>query len=298
MQAVEVNRVFKAFAGKTVVGDLSFSVAQGEIFGLIGPNGAGKTTTIRMMLDIIKPDSGSVTILGEKLGEATKNKLGYLPEERGLYKKLSVINSITYLAALKGMSKPAVLKKAGQLLAQTGMLPHQGKKIEELSKGMAQIIQFIITIIHDPQLVVLDEPFSALDPVNTELLKRMVIDLKNQGKSVILSTHQMNQVEELCDRILMVNKGRSVLYGNLTEIKEKYRNNSILLDFEGELGDVEGVTGSRTQRDHVELMLDEKTSPQQLLEQLVGRGLKIKHFEIASPPLNEIFIKVVGSDNE
>ena len=173
------------------------------------------------------------------------------------------------------------------------MLAHQGKKIEELSKGMGQIIQFIVTIIHDPQLVILDEPFASLDPVNTELLKGMVIDLKNQGKAVILSTHQMNQVEELCDRILMVNKGRSVLYGNLAEIKARYRDNSVLLDVEGEPGDIPGVVGKRANRGHVELLLDEKTTPQQLLERLVGRGLIIKRFEIASPPLNEIFLKVV-----
>jgi ABC-2 type transport system ATP-binding protein len=296
MLAVEVSHITKSFAEKTVVNDLSFSVGQGEIFGLIGPNGAGKTTTIRMMMDIIKPDSGSVTILGEKLGETTKNKLGYLPEERGLYKKLSVLESITYLASLKGMNQQAISEKANHLLTQTGMLPHQGKKIEELSKGMGQIIQFIITIIHDPQLVILDEPFASLDPVNTELLKGMVVDLKNQGKAVILSTHQMNQVEELCDRILMVNKGRSVLYGNLTEIKARYRDNSVLLDVEGEPGDIPGVVGKRANRGHVELLLDEKTTPQQLLEQLVSRGLIIKRFEIASPPLNEIFLKVVEAE--
>ncbi|MGD0795461.1 MAG: ATP-binding cassette domain-containing protein [Dehalococcoidales bacterium] len=298
MLAVEVSHITKSFAEKTVVNDLSFSVEQGEIFGLIGPNGAGKTTTIRMMMDIIKPDHGSVTILGEKLGEATKNKLGYLPEERGLYKKLSVLESITYLASLKGMNRQAISKKANHLLTQTGMLPHQGKKIEELSKGMGQIIQFVITIIHDPQLVILDEPFASLDPVNTELLKGMVVDLKNQGKSVILSTHQMNQVEELCDRILMVNKGRSVLYGNLAEIKKRYQDNSVLLDADGEPGDIPGVIGKRANRGHVELLLDEKTTPQQLLERLVSRGLIIKRFEIASPPLNEIFLKVVEADNE
>jgi ABC-2 type transport system ATP-binding protein len=298
MLAVEVSHITKSFAEKTVVDDLSFSVAQGEILGLIGPNGAGKTTTIRMMMDIIKPDAGLVTIFGEKLGEATKNKLGYLPEERGLYKKLKVIDSIYYLASLKGMDRRAVNEKAGQLLGQTGMLTHQSKKIEELSKGMGQIIQFIITIIHDPQLVILDEPFASLDPVNTELLKGMVIDLKNQGKAVILSTHQMNQVEELCDRILMVNKGHSVLYGNLAEIKSRYQNNSVFVDFEGELGEIPGVAGTRTHRGHVELLLDGKTTPQQLLERLVNGGLAIKRFEIASPPLNEIFLKVVGASDE
>jgi ABC-2 type transport system ATP-binding protein len=298
MYAVEVSHVVKSFADKAAVDDLSFSVSPGEIFGLIGPNGAGKTTTIRMMMDIIKPDSGAVAVLGEKLGESARNRLGYLPEERGLYKKLKVLDSIIYLASLKGMDRRSAAEKAAQLLEKTGMLPHQGKKIEELSKGMGQIIQFISTIIHNPQLVILDEPFSGLDPVNTELLKGMVIDLKNQGKAVILSMHQMNQVEELCDRILMVNKGRSVLYGNLKEIKSKYSNNSVFVDFQGALGELPGVTGQRAHKEYIELLLDGKTTPQQLLERLVSRGITINRFEIASPSLNEIFLKVVGESHE
>ncbi len=294
MLAAEVSHIVKSFADKAAVDDLSFSVAQGEMFGLIGPNGAGKTTTIRMMMDIIKPDSGEVTIFGEKLSEATKNKLGYLSEERGLYKKLSVLDSIIYLASLKGMDKHSAVEKADELLNQTGMLANKRKKIEELSRGMGQIIQFIVTIIHDPQLVILDEPFAGLDPVNTELLKEMLADLRNQGKAVILSTHQMNQVEELCDRILMINNGKDVLYGNLSEIKSRYRGNSVLLDFKGELGEVLGVTGKRTHKGHTELMLDGKTTPQQVLERLVKSGIVINRFEIATPSLNEIFLKEVG----
>jgi len=298
MLAVEVNHIVKSFASKVAVDDLSFSMAQGEIFGLIGPNGAGKTTTIRMMMDIIKPDSGNVTILGEKLSEATKNRLGYLPEEKGLYKKLRVLDSIIYLASLKGMDTHSAEEKANQLLSQTGMLPHRKKKIEELSRGMGQIIQFIVTIIHDPQLVILDEPFAGLDPVNTELLKGMFIDLRNQGKAVILSTHQMNQVEELCDRILMVNNGRAVLYGGLAEIKSRYQNNAVILDFKGELGEIPGVAEKRTHKGYVELVLDGKTTPQQLLERLISQGIVINRFEIATPPLNEIFLKVVGKSHE
>jgi len=295
--AVEVNHIVKSYADKAVVNDLSFSVTQGEIFGLIGPNGAGKTTTIRMMMDIIKPDSGDVTILGKKLSEASKNKLGYMPEERGLYKKLRVIDSIIYLASLKGVDRHSAEEKANELLSQTGMLPHQGKKIEELSQGMGQIIQFLVTIVHDPELVILDEPFSGLDPVNTELLKSMFADLRNQGKAVILSTHRMNEVEELCDRILMINNGGSVLYGNLTEIKSRYRKHSVLLDFAGELGEVPGVTEKRTHKGCVELVLDGNTTPQQILERLVSTGIVINRFEIATPPLNEIFLKVVGKNH-
>jgi len=298
MPAAEVNHIVKSYADKVVVNDLSLSVAGGEIFGLIGPNGAGKTTTIRMMMDIVKPDSGSVAILGEKLSEASKNKLGYLPEERGLYRKLKAIDSIIYLASLKGMNRHSVEKKADELLEQTGMLSHRGKKIEELSRGMGQIIQFIVTIIHDPELVILDEPFSGLDPVNAELVKGMFVDLRNQGKAVILSTHRMNDVEELCDRILMIDSGRTVLYGNLAEVKSRYRSNSVLLEFEGQLEKVPGAAEKRIRKGYVELALDENTTPQQILERLLNRGIVINRFEVATPSLNEIFLKVVGRNNE
>ena len=294
MLAVEVNHVAKSFVDKVAVDDLSFSVAQGEMFGLIGPNGAGKTTTIRMMMDILKPDSGEVTILGEKLNESTKNKLGYLPEERGLYKKLKVMDSIVYLASLKGVDRHSATEKANELLNQTGMSASKNKKIEELSRGMGQIIQFVVTIIHDPQLLVMDEPFAGLDPVNTELLKEMLADLRKQGKAIILSTHQMNQVEELCDRILMINNGQNVLYGDLGEIKARYRGNALLLDVEGELGEIPGVTGKRVHKGYTELILDGKTIPQQVLTHLINRGMVINRFEVATPSLNEIFLKEVG----
>ena len=218
--AADVDGVVKTYGDKRVVDGVTFSVAQGEIFGLIGPNGAGKTTTIRMMMDIIKPDSGSVHILGEKLSEDTKNHIGYLPEERGLYKKLTIVETLTYLSSLKGDRVES--SRIEELLRRVGMFTHRNKKIEELSRGMGQIIQFLATIIHDPQLLILDEPFSGLDPVNSELLKSIILDLKKQKKAIILSTHQMNQVEELCDRILMINRGQGVLYGKLADIKNKY----------------------------------------------------------------------------
>ena len=291
---VNCEHVFKSYGDVVAVNDVSFDVKEGEIFGLIGPNGAGKTTTIRMMMDIIKPDSGYVTIFGEKLGEATKNKIGYLPEERGLYKKLRVIDSIIYLASLKGMDKHSAMEKAEALLNQTGMLHTKKQKIEEMSKGMGQIIQYITTTIHDPQLVILDEPFAALDPVNTELLKDMFLGLRNQGKAVILSTHQMNQVEELCDRILMVNHGRAVLYGDLAEIKSRYKGNSVFIDYKGELGEVPGVTGKRTHRGYIELLLDDRTTPRDVLTYLAKRDIEINRFEAATPSLNEIFVKEAG----
>ena len=298
INAVEVSRVSKSFNSTKVVDCISFSVAPGEIFGLIGPNGAGKTTTIRMMMDIIKPDSGEIHILGENLSEDTKNRIGYLPEERGLYKKLTVLQSLSYLASLKGVETRLVKSRADELLERVGMLPHKGKKIDELSRGMGQIIQFLTTIIHDPQLIILDEPFANLDPVNTELLKEITLELRGRGKAIILSTHRMNEVEELCDRIFMINNGRAVLYGNLKEIKSKYRSNSIIIDFEGELGQIPGVVEKRAHKGYAELVLDRNTTPKQVLERLVSTGIVINRFEVATPPLNEIFLKVVGRNHE
>jgi ABC-2 type transport system ATP-binding protein len=296
--SVEINHVSKLFGKKLVVSDLSFSVVPGEIFGIIGPNGAGKTTTIRMMMDIIKPDSGSIKLFGRDLDTSSKNKIGYMPEERGLYRKLRVIDSITYLASLKGINKYTAKKQANILLNRINMLPHINKKIEELSKGMGQLIQFIITIIHNPEVIILDEPFGGLDPVNTELLKNMFIDLRNQGKAVILSTHRMNEIEELCDRILMINDGRSVLYGNLSEIKSKFRSNSILLEYEGDIHNLEGVSQKLIHRGKIQLLLDDNVEPRYILEQLLNLKVKINRFEIATPPLNEIFIKIVGNNIE
>jgi ABC-2 type transport system ATP-binding protein len=298
MHAVQVSHVVKSYTDKVVVDDLSLSVESGEIFGLIGPNGAGKTTTIRMIMDIIKPDTGDIAILGKALSEATKGRLGYLPEERGLYRKEKVIDAIVYLASLKGMDPHVAEKRADELLEQTGMLPNRMKRIDELSKGMGQIIQFIITIVHDPELVVLDEAFSGLDPVNVELLKGMIIRLREQGKTIVLSTHQMNQVEEMCDRIFMIDHGHEVLYGNLAEIRSKYRGNTVILESEDDLGPVAGVAEQRPRKNYVELVLNGTSTPRQVLKELVDRGLSINRFEVATPSLNEIFLKVVGENHE
>ena len=304
MPAVEVIEVVKAYEAKVAVDGLSFSVEAGEIFGLIGPNGAGKTTTLRMMMDIIQPDAGRVAIFGEPPTQATKSRLGYLPEERGLYKKLSVIETISYLASLKGMDPRTIEAEADALLEQTGMLPNRKKKIEELSKGMSQIIQLIVTIVHDPELVILDEPFTGLDPVNTERVKQLLLDLRERGKAVILSTHQMNQVEALCDRVLMVNDGRAVLYGALDEIRAEHRAHAVIVqtgtepgaESAAEIPQVAGVTERRTHKDHVELVLDAESTPQRALEALVQAGVPIERFEVATPSLHEIFIETVGAE--
>ncbi len=296
--AIEVSKVGKRFGDVEAAKDISFEVNPGEMFGLIGPNGAGKTTVIRMLMGVIMPDSGKIRISGEPLQESTKNIIGYLPEERGLYKKLTVIDTLSYLASLKGISKSATRERADVLLRRTGMLPHSHKKVEELSKGMAQLIQFVATILHDPKLIILDEPFYGLDPVNTKLIKDMLKELREQGKTIILSTHMMNEVEELCDRLLMINKGRAVLYGDLSEIKARYRTNSLIISADGDLRQIEGVLSIRDNGSYQELFLDGKTSPQKILASLISRGLTVNRFEVATPPLSEIFIQVAKGQDE
>jgi len=293
MNAIEVSQVNKSFRDTRAVNDLSFTVGTGEVFGMVGPNGAGKTTTLRMLMDIIKPDTGEIIILGEAINEETKNRIGYLPEERGLYRKITVSESLAYLAALKNMKRRLARDRAAELLERVDMLQHKNKKIEELSRGMGQIIQFIATILHDPELIVLDEPFAGLDPVNTELLKGFILELKGQGKSIILSTHIMNQVEELCDRVLMINKGQAVLYGSLSEIKSRFRNNSIFLECDRVPDGLPGVVGRQDHGKYLELFLDGQTPPSKVLSALVNNGVTVDRFEMSTPSLNEIFIQVV-----
>ena len=294
MATVAVHHLHKSYNGKPAVRDLSFSVAPGEMLGLIGPNGAGKSSTIKMILDFMRPDSGEIEIFGHQMSDATKNRIGYLPEEKGLYKKLRALDQIIYLASLKGMDKAMASERANALLRRTGMFDSRRKKIKEMSKGMGQMIQLIVTIVHNPELVILDEPFSGLDPVNTELLKDIVADLRDEGKAVILSTHQMNQVEEMCDRVLMINHGSAVLYDGMPEIRKKFRKKTLMVDVEGELPDVPGVVGSVPHREATELILAPETTPQRVLDQLRERGASINRFEITTPTLHDIFIKLAG----
>ncbi len=298
MQAVEIDHVTKVYGDKPVVSDLSFAVGEGDLFGLIGPNGAGKTTTIRMLMDITRPDSGTITLFGRRLDESMKGSLGYLPEERGLYRKQKVVDSIKYLASLKGVDPKTAVARAEPFLNRTGLLSSLNKKTEELSKGMGQIIQFIVTILHDPRLIILDEPFSGLDPVNTELLKSILRDLRDQGKAIVFSTHQMNQVEELCDRVLMINHGAAVLYGPIKEIKSRYRDNSIVVDYDGGPLDLPGVTSRHVHENYQEWSLAANTTPQQVLSRLIESGRTVNRFEIATPSLNDIFIKLAGKNHE
>jgi ABC-2 type transport system ATP-binding protein len=298
MKAVEANHLYKSYGDVTAVHDLTFSVDPGEILGLIGPNGAGKSSTIRIVLDFMKPDSGEVRVFGQQMNEALKDQIGYLPEERGLYKRLTAIDLILYLASLKGMDRATAEQRAHVLLEQTGMLEYKNKKNKEMSKGMGQLIQFIVTVIHDPDLIILDEPFSGLDPIRTEAVQTIIGDLRDEGKAVILSTHQMNKVEELCDRVLMIDRGHTILYGDLMETRARFRRNSVQVAVEGELGDLPGVVDRQLKNGTVELVLAPDTTPQAILDRLRDRGITINRFEVTTPSLHEIFLHLAGVDRE
>ncbi len=325
MHVVEVEGVSKSFGETDVIRDISFSVEQGEIFGLLGPNGAGKTTLIRMLLDIIRPDSGDIRVFGASLDPAGKDLIGYLPEERGLYRKTKLVDMLVYLAQLKNVSRKQARENAESLLRSLGLYEHRGKKVEELSKGMQQKIQFLSSIIHYPDLVVLDEPFSGLDPVSTKTVKDMILDYRNAGKTVILSTHMMEQAQTLCDRILVVDRGRRVLYGSVEGIRKERGKNSLLVEFAGygaglgaghdvgssaggvnargdALSVLRGIPGVRRIVEHeeehkkfVEIFPAEGTGTQAILEELVRR-VEVLRFERALPSLNEIFIETVEAN--
>jgi len=286
---LDVKNLTKSFDAKIVLNDLSFDLAKGEIFGLLGPNGAGKTTMIRIILDIIRADHGEIKIFGEEFDESLKERIGYLPEERGLYQKITVLECLRYFAELKNVKKSE--DKIDFWLDKVGLRDYKKKKIEGLSKGMQQKIQLVAAFIHNPELLILDEPFSGLDPINTKLAKDILLDLKREGKTIILSTHQMDQVERTCDRILMINRGKRVLYGSLDEIKSHYKE-SLVVEYEGDLRRVEGVKKIDDYGKYAELSLEEDTNQQEVLKRLI-EIVGVRRFEMRAPSLNEIFIEVV-----
>jgi ABC-2 type transport system ATP-binding protein len=288
-KSVEISHLSKSYNGQSVVNDKSFNIAKGEVFGLIGPNGAVKTTIIRMLLDIIRPDSGEIRILNNTFSGELKNKIGYLPEERGLYKKLTVMETLVYLGALKNMRSK---DRALMFLDKMGMLPHKDKKISELSKGMQQKIQLIAALIHDPEFIILDEPYSGLDPVNMKLVKDLIIELGKEGKTILISTHMMDQVERMCDRIFMIHKGKGVLYGSVDEIRSRYGKNTVLLEFEGELKNIPSVRKINNSGNYAELILEQDADPREILK-ILAAMVRVNKFEISMPSLNEIFIEVV-----
>ncbi len=294
--ALEVQAIRKAFNGTLAVKDLSFEVAAGKIYGLLGPNGAGKTTTLRMLLDIIIPDSGSVRLFGAPFHRSALRRVGYLPEERGLYRKMKVGEMLTFLARLRGLDGAEARRRTAEWMARLEMGGWEPKKVEELSRGMQQKVQFAATLLHDPDLVILDEPFSGLDPVNAAMLKDQMLELKRRGKTIIFSTHRMEQVEKLCEAICLVNRGEQILEGNLREIRRRFGRNTILAELEGDwqfLREVEGVREARDTGNQVEIKLLPGADPQGLLAALVGR-VRVNRFEVTEPSLEEIFIRSVG----
>lgn len=292
---IDVQQLTKTFGSTKAVDNVSFSAEKGRIFGLLGPNGAGKTTTIRIINYIIQADQGSITIQGKPVGPETQPLIGYMPEERGLYKKMKVGEQLMYLARIKGLSRTQAKERILYWLERFEARDWVKKQVGELSKGMSQKIQFISTILHDPELYIFDEPFSGLDPINSELLKEVILELKDQGKLVLFSTHRMEQVEQMCDDLCLFNHGRAVLQGNLREIKQSFGKNTVLLEFNGDASFLDQLTQVRINNrsnNFAEIRLLGGANPQEIL-MMAAQQNEILKFELVEPSLTEIFISTV-----
>jgi ABC-2 type transport system ATP-binding protein len=299
MPTIEVSNIEKKFGTMRAVDDVSFMVDKGEIFGLLGPNGAGKTTCIRIVLDIFKPDKGKVAILGGPMTEASKNRIGYLPEERGLYQDIPLERCLIYLATLKGLSASEARNRINGYMERFDLASSRNKKVKELSKGMQQKAQLIITLVHQPELLIIDEPFSALDPVNTQMVKDLLREQRDQGVTIIMCTHQMHQVEELCDRLVLIDHGKVMLYGSLKDIRQEFSTHDILVRVTGPLpNNLKGVQRILPVNGTSRLVLAPGVLPQSVLRDLLDRGITIEQFEMAVPTLDEIFIQVVQGSGD
>ncbi len=298
MSILRLEHVVKSYDKNIAVNDVSFEVPRGSIFGLLGPNGAGKTSLIRIITTITRADSGAVYLDGELLNSRHPEQIGYMPEERGLYRKMKVGEHLLYLARLKGLSARDARDSIDHWFQKFDISDWYDKKVEELSKGMQQKIQFIATVIHRPKLLILDEPFSGLDPINTNLIKDEIHELNRQGTSIIFSTHRMEQVEEICEYIVLINKGENVLEGRVSEVKERFKRNRFRLGYRGELPAGFGVEFNVVERHdhHVTVQLSEGEDSNQLLRHLLREGIAIQSFNEILPTLNEIFIRQVGED--
>jgi ABC-2 type transport system ATP-binding protein len=299
-----VDRVTKRFSGFTAVDALSLIVPPGSIFGLLGPNGAGKSTTIRMIMNIYAPDSGSVRLFGDGVaGRDVSSRIGYLPEERGLYLKMRVLDVLLFLAEMKGMDRRDARPRALEWLERLGLGDWRLRKVNELSKGMQQKVQFISTILHDPDLVVMDEAFSGLDPVNAQILKDTLFDLRSRGKTILLSTHIMEQAEKICDHVVIIARGKKLVDGSLADIKRTHGGRHVLVGFDGASGDAARIFADRRlvaksdgTAQFAELELTPNADAQEILKALVGSGARLSRFELAEPSLNKIFIDLVSPE--
>lgn len=295
---LKLDDICKSFGDTVAVDKLTLEVPEGVIYGIIGPNGAGKTTTIRMVMNINVPDSGRVLIDGQPVGRDFCNRVGYLPEERGLYKKMTVLEIIRYLAQLKGCAADHALAEADPWLERMGLLDYRDKKVEELSKGMQQKLQFITTVLHKPDLIILDELFSGLDPLNIELIKDILLELKREGKTILFSTHVMEQAEKLCDHVCMISKGRKVIDGSMTDVKAQFGKNSVQIEMDGNghfLKELSGVKRVTEFNNFVELELDDGISSSDILKMIVDR-VAVRRFETVEPSLYNIFIEMAQTD--
>lgn len=294
---ISVKNFSKSFGNLKVIHDLSFDVNEGEIFAFLGANGSGKTTTLRCLLKIYEPDQGELKVFGEDYNISLAPKLGYLPEERGLYVSSNVIDTMTYFGRLKGLSPQESKDASLQYLERIGLADKAKQKIQRLSSGQQQKIQLGIAVINSPKLLILDEPTKGLDPVNRQLLMDILFELKKTGTTIIFSTHQMDEVEKIANRLLMIDRGRKALYGEVNEVKKQFGSNTIHLNFSGNLPQNENLYSARVEGQYAEISPKEKVSTEEILKFLVQSNLKIEKYELASPSLNEIFIKVVGGEN-
>ncbi|MDP6546400.1 MAG: ATP-binding cassette domain-containing protein [Phycisphaerae bacterium] len=299
MNAVSLDNVCKSFSDVQAVDALSIDVPKGSIYGFLGPNGAGKTTTLRMIMDIIRPDSGRIEVLSHTPVSRVKERIGYMPEERGLYRKMTVARVLAYFGSLKGLSTAELAFRVPQWLARMELNGWANKKVEELSRGMHQKLQFAVTCINEPDLLILDEPFSGLDPVNLDLLKGVILDMRSNGTTVIFSTHVMHEAESLCEYIVLINKGKAICSGVLDEIRGDRRPRSVSVEIEGDGGFIETLEMVESVNHHgrrMEVALTGGADPQEFLQTVAGRSVVLA-FEVKLPSLHEIFVNLVGADN-
>jgi len=293
--AIVLKGIRKAFAGHVAVADLSLEVPRNSVFGLLGPNGAGKTTTLRMVLDILGPDAGTIEILGKPADHAARDRIGYMPEERGLYPRMVLEEQLVFMAAIKGVPRKEAQRRLGPWLERLGLADWRKRKTNELSKGMQQKAQFVATVLHEPDVLIMDEPMTGLDPVGMDVMREVMLDLRRKGATLVLSSHQMAAVEKLCDRVALINRGEKVLDGSVAEVKSRHGKNTVVLAYDGDgafLGSLPGVAKVTDFGQYVEVRLQEGTDPQPLLREAVGR-LRLRRFEIVEPSLHDIFVETV-----
>jgi ABC-2 type transport system ATP-binding protein len=296
--ALRLSGVTKAFTGHTAVADLSLAIPRGSVFGLLGPNGAGKTTTLRMVMNILGPDSGTIEILDRPSDHSSRDRIGYMPEERGLYPRMVLEEQLLFMAEIKGTNRAEAARRIGPWLERLGLADWRKKKVNELSKGMQQKAQFIATVLHEPEILILDEPMSGLDPVGMDMMREVLLDLKRQGKTLVLSSHQMETVERLCDRVALIHKGKKLLDGSVAEVKRQHGKNTLVLSYDGDgafLASLPGVAKVSDFGRYVEIKMADGADPQSILKEAAAR-LRLSRFEIVEPSLHDIFVENVKGE--